>query len=420
MTRILFILLTTLLPIVAFAQEYTPETLPFDPRSFVCDPAHELSGQEAAQINSTLKGIKDKYTVAIVAVIVPSTGDMAPAEFATELFNKWKPGADNKDNGAIILVALEQHRAFIATGYGLEGVFTDALCTRILNKYFVPEMKKGRLYDGLNATVGAMSNIIADPANAEELRSDTPYGDGRPMEAPLSSYQFWQIVFWVASMIFIVSAIIFFVDLFSTRRKTNFEKATVWKKHLPIFWLCAAFSIGSGLIFALLALIFRNYYRNKRVRCDTCGHKMNKLSEEKDNEMLNAAQDLEERLNTIDYDVWVCPQCGTIERFPFPTAQKVYSKCPKCHTVARRIVVDKTLIPATTRRAGEGERVYRCEYCHDESHIRYKIPRKENNAAGAAVLGGIAAGSMGRGGGGGFSGPFGGGMSGGGGGGASW
>ena len=99
-----------------------------------------------------------------------------------------------------------------------------------------------------------------------------------------------------------------------------------------------------------------------------------------------------------------------------------YTECPNCHTIAMCLVRDHTLVPATTRRAGEGEKVYECQFCHHQNRRRYSIPKRDDGAA-AALAAGAILGSLGRGGGGGgggFGGGFGGGSTGGGGASGGW
>ena len=157
---------------------------------------------------------------------------------------------------------------------------------------------------------------------------------------------------------------------------------------------------------------YRNV-RNKPMNCPRCKGKMHKLNEQEDNNYLSASQDLEERLNTVDYDVWVCDKCGTIERFPFRTSQLKYQECPNCHTVAMCEVRDHTIVPATTRSTGIGEKIYECKYCNNRTSKKYTIPQKADGTA-AALAAGAILGSGSRGGGG-FGGGFGGGHTGGGG-----
>ncbi|MCM1291204.1 MAG: TPM domain-containing protein [Prevotella sp.] len=403
-------------------ESYNPAELPkpLGVAKGVYDPGKMMSETQCIELSRMLEELSRNVTVGGAIAVIPSIGDMEINDYATRLYENWKPGNDDKDNGFLIVVAVEEHKIFICTGYGLEGVLPDVTCAGICEKYFVPYMREGNLYEGLVSTLTALISILENPDNKGEVMSEKVGG----MEV-LSKYDFWQIMFWICSALTCLSLFLFIFDVFSVRKKDNYTKAQLWRNHLSLYWVLGIFSLGMGIIFPIIVLFLRKYYRSKRLKCDTCGAKMNKLGEKEDNMLLSPSQDLEERLDTVDYDVWVCPKCGTIERFPFKIKQTKYSECPKCHTIANKLVCDKIIVQPTSRREGLGERIYHCEYCGNDHREKYRIPRQDNGAGGAiiagAALGGLS-GLGGRGGssGGGWTGPFGGGMTGGGGGGASW
>ena len=47
---------------------------------------------------------------------------------------EWVPGQKEKDNGVLLLVVVDDRQMRIEVGYGLEGVLTDALSSRINQK----------------------------------------------------------------------------------------------------------------------------------------------------------------------------------------------------------------------------------------------------------------------------------------------
>lgn len=403
-------------------QVYSPAKVPnvqkADAGRYVSDPEGLLSPTALAEADRTLASIRANTTAEGVAVIVPSTGDLTPTEFCEEIFTSWGIGKKDKDNGFILLVATDDRRAWIQTGYGLEGVLTDADCSILLREYMVPYMKKGELGEGLNATLSAIQQVLQNPEAMEEIRSSQREYAGGEVET-LSSDVLLQFIGWVAVLIFVIGGVYFFVMLRSMRGKTQYEKALAWRKTLWPMVAIVFLTLGFGLIVAIPALILYRRNRNGTHKCSNCGAKMKKLSEEEDNTKLTPSQDLEERLDTVDYDVWVCPDCGSIDKFAFKKDQNKYTQCPSCGTVAESLTEDHTIVPPTVSREGVGERTYTCHYCHNRRKQRYRIPRKPNDAALAAGI--LGAGLGGRhGGGGGFGGGFGGGSTGGGGGGASW
>ena len=48
-----------------------------------------------------------------------------------------------------------------------------------------------------------------------------------------------------------------------------------------------------------------------------------------DNLYLNAGQDIEEQLGSVDYDVWLCPKCGETDIEPYLNHSSAYKQCPR-------------------------------------------------------------------------------------------
>jgi len=66
--------------------------------------------------------------------------------------------------------------------------------------------------------------------------------------------------------------------------------------------------------------------RNKPRNCESCGNKMRKLDEEEDNRYLTPQENTEERLNSVDYDVWLCDHCGNTLVYPYENQFTQYQK----------------------------------------------------------------------------------------------
>jgi uncharacterized protein len=430
MKKIVTILFLVAAVAMGFARDYTPAEVTnpnvADRRVYVADPGNLLDPATKARVNSTLYSLRQQTTAEVAVAVVPSIGDMPIEDFSEKLFTSWGLGKEDKDNGVLIVIAPEQRRARIQTGYGAEGVLPDISCKRIIDSAIVPNMKNGDLDAAVEASASAVASAMSDPAVAEELRSANKEAWDEAT-SPVTGEDIRTFVTWVVVILFLFALGMFGYDLYNTRGKDRYRQAMTWHNHRKAYWILALCSCGLGIIPALLAEWRYNRTRNKPIKCSYCGTKMKKLSEKDDNAYLTPAQDFEEQLNTVDYDVWKCPECGSVERYPFKISQTKYSECPKCHTVAMCLVQDHTLIPATTRRTGEGERVYECQFCHHQNRTRYRIPKRDDGAAAAAIAGGIlgAAASSRRGGGGfgaggGFGGGFGGGSTGGGGASGGW
>lgn len=420
--------LTLLVAMVSFlgglAKDYAPEDLVnpnlADRRVYVSDPENLMGGAAKQEVNRMLYDLRMKTGIEVGVAVVPSIGDMPIEDFSEKVFTKWGIGKADKDNGVLIVIVPEQRMARIQTGYGAEGPLPDISAKRIINKSIVPHMQEDDL-DG--AVVAAASDVVAvmsDPAVAEELKSNK--GEAwDEIDTPITGEDIMAFALGVAIMGFLAAVALYIYDSRKIRKLDRYQQALGWHNKKHSYLALALLSLGLGFIPYLLMNRKYKKLRNAPMKCPTCGGKMKKFNEVEDNKYLSPSQDLEERLNTVDYDVWECEDCGTIERFPFKINQSQYQECPNCHTIAMALVRDHTLVPATTKHTGVQEKIYECKYCHNRTKRHTQIPKKDDGTA-AALAAGAILGSMsgGRGRGGGFGGGFGGGSTGGGGASGRW
>ena len=156
-----------------FAQQY-PER-PSPPR-LVNDFASVLNPEEQQSLESKLVDYDDS-TSSQIAIVILKTLDGYPIEdYTFELAERWGVGRSKKDNGVMILVALEDRKVFIATGYGMEGTITDARAKNIIENSIKPNFKENRYHQGLDE---ATSRIIAyasgEYVNDEPKQQEFPW-----------------------------------------------------------------------------------------------------------------------------------------------------------------------------------------------------------------------------------------------------
>jgi uncharacterized protein len=72
----------------------------------------------------------------------------------------WKLGRKGVDDGALLIVAKDDHRVRIEVGRGLEGVLTDALSNRIIDETLKPAFRQGSYYGGIDAGLEQMMKLI--------------------------------------------------------------------------------------------------------------------------------------------------------------------------------------------------------------------------------------------------------------------
>lgn len=417
-----FIVICLMVSFPCLAREYSPSDLKnpniADRRIYVADPENLVSASAKAKANSILWQLRQKTGAEVVLVVVPNTGNYTREEFATGIFDEWKVGKSDKDNGVVILIVPDQREAWIATGYGVEGVLPDISASKIVARSIVPYMQQGDLDGAVMSVSNDVANVLSDPEAAAELKSKNKESWEQTPESPITTEDFITFIVCVVLGLFFISFIKYFYDISRFKKLDRYNQARGWHDNKTTYLLLAIFSLGLGLIPYWLSRRRYHTTRNKPMKCPACKGTMRKLNEEEDNNLLSPSQDMEERLNSVDYDVWVCNDCGSVERYAFPNHHSIYQECPHCHTKAMYLVKDHTVVPSTTRSAGVGEKIYDCKYCHNQTRKRYTIPKKDDGAAAALAAGAIL--GSGRSGGVGFGGGFGGGRTGGGGGGGRW
>ncbi|HEX7487914.1 MAG TPA: TPM domain-containing protein [Anaeromyxobacteraceae bacterium] len=87
--------------------------------------------------------------------------------FAVRAFQTWQLGEKGRDNGVLVVVARDDRKIRIETGYGNEGGLTDAQSGRIIRGTIAPAFQSGRYGQGLfDAGVQILSALGALPQDA--------------------------------------------------------------------------------------------------------------------------------------------------------------------------------------------------------------------------------------------------------------
>jgi len=148
------------------------------------------------------------------------------------------------------------------------------------------------------------------------------------------------------------------------------------------FWvgvaICAPFPF---LIYLPWMLTLRGRYRRRVRPCQACGQPMRRLNEQEEDAHLSAARQTEERLGSVDHDVWLCGACGSAQRVSFVNAATDFEACPKCSTVAMSVEGDTVLTQATATLQGKGVRTHLCHHCGHRRKESYLIPRTETSSS---------------------------------------
>lgn len=142
----------------AFAARAAEPVIPA-PAGYVNDRAGVMGGW--AQKTEALCRDIERATGAQVAVLtVKTTEGLPPQQYAQRVFDRWKIGKKGKDDGVLVLVAVEDRKLWIATGYGVEGALPDGKVGEIRDRHMAPAFRQGRYGEGIHDGVAAIGAVL--------------------------------------------------------------------------------------------------------------------------------------------------------------------------------------------------------------------------------------------------------------------
>lgn len=112
-------------------------------------------GEEEA-LKSKLIRYSDSTSTQIVIVIIASTEGENINYLGAQWGQEWGIGQKDEDNGILVILAYEDRKVAINTGYGIEEYVTDARARRIIDQVIIPEFRAGDYYAGLDKGADAL------------------------------------------------------------------------------------------------------------------------------------------------------------------------------------------------------------------------------------------------------------------------
>jgi len=169
---VISMLLASITPL--YSQDFPEKS---SPPKLVNDFADMLSSSDESLLEQKLSVYNDSTSTQISIVTITDLGTYDISSYSFELAEKWGIGQKGKNNGLLILVAKNQRKTFIATGYGLEVNLTDAICKRIVTKIINPQFKQKNFYAGLDEGTTAVIQALVGQFKADEpTHKKSPYG----------------------------------------------------------------------------------------------------------------------------------------------------------------------------------------------------------------------------------------------------
>lgn len=128
------------------------------PTGYVMDGAGVLGNSRPLEMR--LRAYEQKTTVEISIVTIKSLNGQDIDQYTNKLFREYGVGKKGKNNGVMILVAVDDHKMRIEVGYGLEPQITDGDAGDIIRNQMKPAFRRGDFLAGVSDAVTALQERI--------------------------------------------------------------------------------------------------------------------------------------------------------------------------------------------------------------------------------------------------------------------
>lgn len=145
---------------------------------YVTDDAGVIGDERQAQLEGFLDQLQKKTGVQFAVLTVASTAPEEPSTYKTRVFKAWGIGDKERDDGLLLLVAIQERDFRFETGYGLEGTLPDGWQSRMFRDLVQPRFRAGQMEEGITVAVLACAQRIGAEKgvklewNGQELRYD--------------------------------------------------------------------------------------------------------------------------------------------------------------------------------------------------------------------------------------------------------
>jgi uncharacterized protein len=132
-----------------------------NPPKLVNDLADVLSPSEESALERKLLAYNDSTSSQVAIVTIRTTGEYDIADVGREIIKEWGVGTKEKNNGVVMLAAIDDRRMDIETGYGMEGVISDNDALAIIDNDITPNFRRGNYYEGFDAAINSIMKVAA-------------------------------------------------------------------------------------------------------------------------------------------------------------------------------------------------------------------------------------------------------------------
>ena len=304
------------------------------------DLAGILPSRDKTALLESIAWFKRSTGAELIVLTLPSWKDLGTPNttwesFSTNLFNRWGIGTKSRNDGVLFVTAIKERKLRIELGSGFKRCY-DPVMKQILEQQVVPLFKEARY--GAGMVLGSQKIIQSLPKVCPVAAVIKP----KPVPTPSPSYT-----------------------------------PNIQPQNIPSQPFSPWLPLGAGLTLLGAWAGFNSLRRPKR--CPNCQTVLEKLSEQADDEYLSAAQQLEERLSSVQYDIWHCQTCNNHEIIRRQSWLSNFSTCPSCQH--QTLSGTKTpIVPASQTQQGLTRLERHCSHCQHQDLQDIILPRLERHS----------------------------------------
>ena len=200
--RLRFAALAMTLLLLLLSSPAAAQTFPERGRSPVVDQANLLSPQQEADLTAKSEALYKQSGRPFVVATVNSLEGLEIEDYGYRLGRHWQLGDEQRDDGVILLVAPNEKKVRIETGYGAEGFLPDILAGRIIRNEILPRFRDGDMAGGIVA--GADSIIRQMSLPPEEARETVDQAAAQEAAQDERGPGFLPVIFWMMVIGFVL------------------------------------------------------------------------------------------------------------------------------------------------------------------------------------------------------------------------
>lgn len=168
---LILMLLLTIMPVCALAAEVVDYTADF----YVADYANVLDDEVEGLIVLNNDQLDKGCGAQIVVVTVDTVGSTTIENYAYTLFNEWGIGDKAKNNGLLILLAIQDGNYWLMPGKGLQDYLTAGDLDEMAAEYLLPSAQQGNYQEGVRQLFSACFEKVSIAYDADITLDDSLY-----------------------------------------------------------------------------------------------------------------------------------------------------------------------------------------------------------------------------------------------------